>query len=237
MKLEPLQDTGGGKQPSNQHKNAGLLYKIWVKNKEVRKRKLEEEVQKLDRLNKYANRHTTLKKYELMKQKHDDLEKKYKVLNTYNAKFLKDYLSYYSKEGNEELFESLKEISHRYVTLPVKELSSPKFNVFSPLFNSSKSRAIKLFGSKTEESLSEIKLCQSVADNNLNSSTNNNTSSHKHLKIASSFIGNTEFMQSHLKSSRQQLPPVKISPAVKALRYENKFMKHKISLIRKNMHP
>lgn len=138
MDLEGEENVENSKNESpeekKRYKGAISLYREWVKEKEIRNRKKEQKMN--TKKEGYAGNTTiqqsTLKKYEFLREKHDTLEKKYKTLSFYNNRFLRDYMMYYEKDRKDELQNSYKSLSNKYI-IPIKDLFGPGFNVFSPI--------------------------------------------------------------------------------------------------------
>eukprot|EP01022_Parablepharisma_sp_SALTPOND_P034738 TRINITY_DN927_c0_g1_i3.p2 TRINITY_DN927_c0_g1~~TRINITY_DN927_c0_g1_i3.p2 ORF type:complete len:248 (+),score=49.95 TRINITY_DN927_c0_g1_i3:1233-1976(+) len=120
-------------------KQSTAIYRMWLKNKEIRKRQIEKEKAKLLKRQEYVPHHMLLKKYYEMKVKHDRLEKKYSVLNMRNQQFMKDYMMYYKKERKQELTRVFRSLSRKYIDPSCKDFAEPCFNLFSPLLENTKS--------------------------------------------------------------------------------------------------
>ncbi len=130
-------------------KASAALYRLWMKNKEQRKRKQQEELKRLNKAaEKYGTRKLTQQKYEAMRRRHDALQRQYQTLNYYNDKFLKDYANHCDCDQHRDGYRSL---SSKYV-ISVKDIFSPKCNVFSPISGTKKngySRSGRLQGVKS----------------------------------------------------------------------------------------
>ncbi len=110
-------------------KAAAALYNDWMKNHELRVRRQEEELKRLERAGDgYGTHKRAMRKYSEMRARHDELERKYRRLDYYNEKFLKEFLTYrdLEKDSDPRCYNS-------FAGKCASPLVDPNFNVFSPL--------------------------------------------------------------------------------------------------------